>query len=365
MRKTFLLTSLLFVFGCGPVEETASDEQKEIAEERLNLSIDQATKLMELPLTCIDAEYPNKLSQVIGSDDDLQSPKNLHPAFYGCFDWHSAVHGHWSIVRMINVHPTLEGKEEILRKLLDHLSAPNITAEIEYFKGELNGSYERMYGWAWLLKLSVELAELDDPREKELSENLKPLHELIADKVKEFLPKLNYPIRVGTHTNTAFAMTMVYDYAVKFNDIELKELIEQRAKDFFMDDADCPMTWEPSGYDFLSPCLEEADIMRRVLPKEEFENWLTAFLPQLSNANFVLAPGEVSDRTDGHLVHLDGLNFSRAWCLYGIAETLPEDYGHLVKIANEHVNYSLPNLVGDSYEGGHWLASFALLSLGE
>jgi len=364
MRNLLLILSLLFTFGCTTDQEIEQEVTPQEIAERLTLTLQEANRLMELPLTCIDTEYPNKLSQVIGSDEDLQSPKKLHPAFYGCFDWHSAVHGHWSIVRMFNVHPTLHGKEDILLRLADHLSASNIAAEIEYFKGELNGSYERMYGWAWLLKMAVEIKELNHPLEKELSKNITPLRELIANKAKEFLPKLNYPIRVGTHTNTAFAMTMIYDYAVAFDNGDLKALVEQRAKDFFAEDVDCPLSWEPSGYDFLSPCFEEADIMRRVLPKKEFKDWLAMFLPQLSDPAFQLLPGEVSDRSDGHLVHLDGLNFSRAWCLYGIAETLPE-YNHLIPIANDHINYSLPNLVGDSYEGGHWLASFALLALGK
>ncbi len=219
-----------------------------------------------------------------------------------------------------------------------------------------------MYGWAWLLKLAEELQDLKAPEARELQKNIEPLANLIAGKTREFIPRLKYPIRVGTHTNTAFAMTMIHDYALAYGDAELRMLVEQRARDFYLTDTDCPLNWEPSGYDFLSPCFEEADIMRRVLPEDAFRNWLHKFLPQLANRDFQLEPGVVADRKDGHLVHLDGLNFSRAWCLYGIAETLPE-YQHLVQIANDHIDYSLPGLVGDSYEGGHWLASFALLAL--
>ena len=363
MRKLFLFIPLTLLASCQ--NESEEEHLEEIAipiVERLTLDLGGADNLIELPLECIDTEYPNKLGQVIGSDSDLQSPEALHPAFYGCFDWHSAVHGHWSLIRLVNMHPDLEKREEAMQGLAHHLSAENIEKEIEYFEGALNGTYERMYGWAWLLKLSEELKVSEHPQAAELSENLRSLSELIADKVKKFLPKLNYPIRVGTHTNTAFAMTMIYDYAIEFDDTALKELVEKRARDYYLGDMDCPLTWEPSGYDFLSPCFEEADIMRRVLPKDEFKTWLKAFLPQLSATDFKLEPGIVTDRTDGHLVHLDGLNFSRAWCLYGIAETLPE-YEHLVTIANAHIEHSLPNLVGDSYEGGHWLASFALLSL--
>lgn len=363
MRKLMLITPFLILLACSESNEVQEQNvQGETNVERLRLDADEANRLAELPLACIDIEYPNKLGQVIGSDSDLQSPDDLHPAFYGCFDWHSAVHGHWSLVRLLNTNPDLKKRELIIKGLLQHLTAENIQGEIDYFNGGLNNSYERMYGWAWLLKLTQEVNQLEHPRQHELLENLRPLAELIAEQVKEFLPKLNYPIREGTHSNTAFALTMVYDYAIEFGEDELKEIVKKRAREYYWDDVDCPLTWEPGGYDFLSPCFEEADIMRRVLSKEEFRKWLKQFLPRLSDPEFLLEPGIVTDREDGHLVHLDGLNFSRAWCLYGIAETLPE-YQHLVKIANEHVQHSLPNLVGDTYEGGHWLASFALLAL--
>lgn len=326
-----------------------------------DLNIKQANKLAELPLHCISTEYPNKLGQVIGSKDDLGEPAQLHPAFYGCFDWHSAVHGHWSLVRLLNLYPDLDKSALAIDGLKTHLSKENIKGEIAYFGRPHSGTYERMYGWAWLLKLTTELKVSEDPEINQLLENIKPLASLIANKVKEFLPNLNYPIRVGTHTNTAFAMCMIYDYALAFNDVELQQVIADRAKDYYLDDKNCPIEWEPSGYDFLSPCLEEADLMRRILPAREFKNWLKDFLPEIMLHKFSLSPGVVLDRTDGHLVHLDGLNFSRAWCLKGIVETLPE-LSHLIPIAEMHIRYSLPNLVGDSYEGGHWLASFALLA---
>ncbi len=363
MRKTALFLFLFVAFACQDNPPQPDNiEPFPVKVDRLELDLVEANRLIELPLDCIDVEFPNKLNQVIGGYNDLAAPEELHPAFYGCFDWHSAVHGHWSLARLMNLFPELDRFEEAKDGLMNHINSESIEGELAYFDGEYNGTYERMYGWAWLLKLSTELKVMKGEEAKELSISIEPLSNLIVEKVKEFLPKLKYPIRVGTHTNTAFAMTMIYDYAVAFQDDELLALIEDRARDYFMNDRDCPMSWEPSGYDFLSPCLEEADIMRRVLPKEEFKTWLEAFLPSLSQPDFHLAPGIVTDRTDGHLVHLDGLNFSRAWCLYGIAETLPA-YAHLVKIANEHIEHSLPNLVGDSYEGGHWLASFALLAL--
>ena len=213
-----------------------------------------------------------------------------------------------------------------------------------------------------IVQLAEELHTWDSSIARKLETNLQPLTDLIIEKYIDFLPKLNYPLRVGTHPNTAFGLSFAYDYAETTNNDALKVAIATRAKYFFLNDKNCPMLWEPSGSDFLSPCLEEAALMKRLLPKEEFKPWLDAFLPKLKNKNYTLEVGLVSDRTDGQLVHLDGVNFSRAWSLNKIAEGLPE-YSHLKFIANHHVNYSLPSIVGDSYEGGHWLASFAIYAL--
>lgn len=366
MKNAIVLLTLILVASCATKEKEAEIEEpiSVLAEEQMMLELSQAERIVQLPIECIEAEYPNKLNQVISSDAELKSPDELHPAFYGCFDWHSAVHGHWSLVRLAKEYPGLKDYEKIVDGLSKHITKENIAGELAYFDVRTAGSFERMYGWAWLLKLAEELHSWDSPKARELEANLQPLTDLIAKKVIAFLPKLHYPVRVGTHTNTAFAMTMIYDYAVAVGDSELKSIVEERAKDFFLSDQDCPITWEPSGTDFLSPCLEEADIMRRVLPKAEFKTWLDKFLPNLKNPDFKLEPGVVSDRTDGYLVHLDGLNYSRAWCLFGIAKALPE-YGHLVKIGNDHINHSLPDLTDGNYEGGHWLASFALLALSE
>jgi hypothetical protein len=326
------------------------------------LDLKGANALAQLPLHCINTEYPNKLNQTLGSDEDIKTPETLHPAFYGCFDWHSSVHGHWSLVSLLKSFPNLDNADEVKSRLLNNISKTNIELEVQYFQGEHNTSYERTYGWAWLLKLSDELHTWDDPVARELETNLQPLTDLIINKYLEFLPKLNYPIRVGEHPNTAFGLSFAWDYANTLNNSLLKTAIEERAKDFYLEDVGCPLSWEPGGTDFLSPCLEEAALMKRVLPKKDFKIWLSAFLPQLTNKNFRLDTGKVSDRTDGKLVHLDGLNFSRAWNLNKIAEGLPE-YTHLKYIANAHINYSLPSIIGDSYEGGHWLGSFAIYAL--
>ncbi|NCO64734.1 MAG: DUF2891 domain-containing protein [Flavobacteriales bacterium] len=365
MKKHIIISLTILALSCN----TSKKENKDAIEipkpemvETPILNLEQANRLAQLPLHCMEIEYPNRLGQTLGSDADLLSPKTLHPAFYGCFDWHSSVHGHWSLVRLLKTFPEIEHVKAIKERLLKSISKENILTEVAFFEGEQNKSFERTYGWAWLLKLAQELHTWDAPVARTLETNLQPLTDLISNKYVEFLPKLNYPLRVGTHANTAFGLSFAYDYAETVQNDVLKTAIITRANDFFLNDKDCPMSWEPSGSDFLSPCLEEAALMKRLLPKEEFKTWLDAFLPQLKNDKFTLEVGLVSDRTDGQLVHLDGVNFSRAWCLNNIAEGLPE-YKHLKNIANQHINYSLPSIVGDSYEGGHWLGSFAIYAL--
>ena len=355
--KNWLIV-LFYVLWMVPMVSAQKEEKLKVP----NLSIEQANRLSKLPLNCMFTQYPNKLGQTLGGEEDLRSPKSLHPAFYGCFDWHSSVHGHWSLVSLLKQYPEIENAAQIKKDLLKNISKENIIKEVQYFKGKHNKIYERTYGWAWLLKLAEELNSWDDPLARQLESNLQPLTKLIVDKYIEFLPKLNYPIRVGEHPNTAFGMSFAWDYANTTGNITLKELIEKRSKFFYMDDVSCPMSWEPGGYDFLSPCLEEAALMLRVLPKNEYKKWLSLFLPQLSDKNYALVPGIVSDRTDGKLVHLDGVNFSRAWCLNTIANKYPT-YKHLKKNAVEHIIYSLPNIVDGNYEGGHWLGSFAIYAL--
>ena len=379
MKKSLSLLILILIFACkgDPEVKNASKIENDsitdksilngelLEENRVEFTLKEANNLAELPLNCINTEYPNKLGQTLENKEALGEPSELHPAFYGCFDWHSSVHAHWSMLSLLKQFPDLEKAETIKRKLKESLSAENIQGEIAYFQREESASFERTYGWAWLLKLAEELETWNDPLAEELSENLAPLTNLIVEKYIEFLPKLNYPIRVGEHTNTAFGLSFAYDYAIAVENAELEQLISKRAKDFYLKDDDCPLSWEPSGFDFLSPCLEEINIMRRVLPKNAFEMWLDDFLPQLRSEDFQMEVGEVSDRTDGKLVHLDGLNFSRAWVFYGLINQYPEKFSHLKGLADKHMAYSFPNLVGDSYEGGHWLGSFAIYALQE
>lgn len=329
------------------------------------LTQEQANHLASLPLKCLQQEYPNKLSQMLIDSTEIQSPKKLHPAFYGCFDWHSSVHGHWSLVYLLNRFPNIDKKDVIIAKLKTNLSKENIQKEIEYLSKNHEKSFERTYGWAWVLKLQQELETSKLSFSQDLAQNLKPLSNLLILRYSEFLPKLLYPIRAGTHTNTAFGLSFAYDYAVFSKDQSFQKLIEVNAIRLFQKDQNCPFNWEPSGTDFLSPCLEEMGLMQRVLPKQEFFAWLKKFSPQLFNKKFTWEVAKVSDRTDGHLVHLDGLNFSRAWNMYHLIHQYPMEFAHLKPLADYHFTFSLPSIVDGNYEGEHWLASFALRAFEE
>ena len=323
---------------------------------KIELDIKEANRLSELPLHCIQNPLPYKSGLVIAEESDLAMPEEHHPAFYGCFDWHSAVHGHWSLVYLLKNFPNLANKEEAIRMLDENLTAKNIETEVAYFSlNRESKSFERTYGWAWLLKLQEELFTWDHPLAQKWYNNLKPLENYISSAYIEYLPKLVYPIRVGTHSNTAFGISFAYDYAQTVGNTALSKAIKEAAIRFYSNDKDCPISWEPSGYDFLSPCLQEIDIMRKVLSEGEFKKWSLAFLPALFNQNLSLIPGQVSDRSDGHLVHLDGVNFSRAWCLYPLKDNV-----NTYNLATEHLDYSLSKITDGDYAGQHWLGSFAL-----
>ncbi|WP_116789431.1 DUF2891 domain-containing protein [Flavobacterium psychrotrophum] len=324
------------------------------------LTTERANGLAKLPIKCLQQEYPNKLGQLLADASELGTPRQLHPAFYGCFDWHSSVHGHWSLVYLLKHFPNLENREEIISKLNTNLSKENIAQEVAYISKKHEKSFERTYGWAWLLKLQQELDAYNEPFAKKLSQNLLPLTKLVSERYIEFLPKLNYALRVGTHPNTAFGLSFAWDYAVQTKNIPLQNSIRENALRLFKNDKNGPFEWEPSGTDFLSPCMEEIGIMQRIMPEKEFLKWLKDFAPKLFDKNYNWEPGKVSDRTDGLLVHLDGLNFSRAWNFYHLAKQFPKQLSHLNTLADKHLNYSLPAVVDGNYEGEHWLASFAL-----
>ncbi len=325
------------------------------------LTMAQASELSQPALHCIQQPYPYKPGHVLVSDSDLIPPREHHPAFYGCFDWHSSVHGHWTLVKLLKAFPDLPEGEEIREKLSQNLSADNLKKETDFFYSEGNKTFERTYGWAWLLKLTLEMTAWDDPLGRELSKNLKPLADSLVSKYMEFLDILPYPIRVGEHTNTAFGLTFAWDYATNVDHLSLLELIERRSHDFYLNDKGCPVDWEPSGFDFISPCLMEADLMSRVLKEDEFRSWLKGFLPGILDPDrFQITPARITDRSDPKIVHLDGLNLSRAWCLFHISNKLQGKYPHLTDLAWLHLNASLPHIASGHYEGEHWLASFAV-----
>ncbi len=329
---------------------------------QLKISKELAEKMISLPLKCAQKEYPNKLGQVLNSETDLRSPNELHPAFYGCFDWHSSVHGHWLMVKLIKIFPDLKPVDSVRNILKNNLTKENIETEISFFNTINNGSFERMYGWTWILKLQQELDTWEDKTAQECANNLRPLSTFLCRKYMIFLPKLAYPIRSGEHSNTAFGLCFAYDYAVHSKNDSLCNSIKNRAIDFYFKDKKAQLNFEPSGYDFLSPTFEEIDLMRRVLEKNVFHKWLKGFLPEIYKKSFQLNPAKVLDRTDGKLVHLDGLNFSRTWCLNKLSKN-DMRFSHLNSIAESHLNFSLDQIFDGDYMGEHWLASFAMEAL--
>ena len=366
-KGVLVMVAVSVLLACAeskkPVDAPAKTNTGAIAPDPvapLRLNLPQAEALAQLPLDCLQTQYPNKLNQILKSAKDIASPQSLHPAFYGCFDWHSAVHGHWSLVRLLKSFPQLSQADLVRQRLRENITIENIAIDLGYFRSD--ASFERTYGWAWLLKLAEELHGWDDPLARELEHNLQPLTDFIADRYIEFLPRLIYPIRVGEHTNTAFGLAFAWDYAIATEHHSLQTAIRTRALAYYGNDDRCPLDWEPGGYDFLSPCFEEIHLMNRILGKTAFDAWLEKFMPTLKSAAFNLAVARVSDRSDCKLVHLDGLNFSRAWVMYDLANR-HSGFEHLIDLANRHVNHSLPELVGDSYEGGHWLGSFAIYAL--
>jgi Protein of unknown function (DUF2891) len=333
------------------------------------LTVELAGQLARIALDGIARAYPTYPDHVLLNAADVRHTRELHPAFYGCFDWHSAVHSHWQLARLLRLFPALPEAGSIRSALNDHLTEANLHTEAAYFTQHGRRSFERPYGWAWLLKLAQELRDWDDPDGRRWSAAIEPLARLTAELYLEFLPRLTYPIRSGTHSNTAFGLTFALDYAHATGQALLRDCIIARSRDYYGADSDGPARWEPGGGDFLSPCLAEADLMRRVLPAADFAGWLTEFLPGLAGGGppQLFTPALVSDRSDGQIVHLDGLNLSRAWCLWGIAEALPSDDQRrsiLIDAAEGHARAGLTGVGSGDYMGEHWLGSFALYMLG-
>jgi len=330
-----------------------------------SFSSDLASFLAKLPMAGVCREYPNMLQQVLNGPEDLKTPKQLHPAFYGCFDWHSSVHGHWMLVKLLKLFRLDEDRE--IRGLLNaNLSEENLKQEADYLDRPNTQSFERPYGWGWLLQLAQELEGWDDEDGKMWREAIRPLESRFVERFLSFFPKQTYAVRGGTHSNSALGLTFAFDYAVELNRTDLKLMVEERARSYYLADTAYQTSQEPSGADFLSPCLIEANLMRRVLSAEEFTNWFHRFLPELKGATTILTPATVSDRSDPQIGHLDGLNLSRAWCMFGIAGVLPPTDPYramLINAAESHADEGLKNIATGDYMGEHWLASFAVYLL--
>jgi Protein of unknown function (DUF2891) len=332
------------------------------------LSPEQASAFARLALKGLCKEYPNKPEHVMAGPGDIKGPQDLHPAFYGSYDWHSSVHGHWMLVRLIRLFPELKEATEVRAVLGAHLSPEKIRVEADYFGRKDSKSFERPYGWAWLLKLAEELNGWNDADAKVWAKNLRPLADVVVARYLDFFPKQTYPIRTGVHPNTAFGLAFAHDYAIAVGDTRLIALVAERARVYFGADVQVPAAWEPGGADFFSPSLIEADLMRRVLPAAEFRTWFSAFLPQAVQAEpkALFQPAIVTDRSDPQLVHLDGLNLSRAWCMRSIATALPAGdpvRAALISSAGSHAEAALEHVASGDYAGEHWLASFAVYLL--
>jgi hypothetical protein len=349
------LAPVLCVAGANPSATTAAPD----------LDAAAAGRFARLALDCAHREYPNKIAQVLQSDADAKPPRELTPAFYGCYDWHSSVHGHWLLVRLVKQFPDAAFAAPARAALAETLTPEHIQAEVDYLRGPGRASFERPYGLAWLLELAQELKTWDDPQAREWSRLLAPLEQECALRFMAWLPKLYYPIRVGEHSQTAFAFGLLSDWAVASGDVGIVRLLDDRSRAYYFKDRDCPLAYEPSGEDFLSPCLGEADFMRRIMKPQPFAQWLSQFLPRIpaNGRGGWLVPGVVTDRSDPKLAHIDGLNLSRAWMLEGIASGLPPNdrrRAALLAAARAHAQAALPAVTGENYEGGHWLGTFAV-----
>jgi len=362
MKRQLLI---LFAAGCGTLFFVQGKTQAMKVD---SLNEKQASHFAALAMKCVSREYPNKPEHVVNTSADVKSPKSLHPAFYGCYDWHSSVHGHWMLVRLLKTFPSMPQEKDIRSALNRNLTAANIEVEVAYMKQPNRQSFERTYGWAWLLKLSEELHNWEDTDGKAWATNLQPLADFIARAYITFLPKQTYPIRTGVHPNTAFGLAFAFDYAKALDDARLRDLLSERSRKYFAADKNYPGGWEPGGEDFFSAALMEADLMRRVMKPAEFAVWFHRFLPSVSAGKpaALLEPAIVTDRSDPKLVHLDGLNLSRAWCMKSIADSLPRrDPARTVLIASaqKHANAALAHVASGDYAGEHWLASFAVFLL--
>ncbi len=365
-NAVWLAIALIGLVDASRLVRGSSPSQSATADPSVGgFDIHAAERFAKLALACVEKEYPNKLSHVLNSDADVASPRKLTPAFYGCYDWHSSEHGHWLLVRLVRAFPNASFATQAREALRKSLTSENLKHEAAYLRGEGRASFERPYGLAWLLQLCAELREWNDDQAQEMSANLRPLEDGAVERLKTWLPKLSNPVRIGEHDQTGFGLALMLDYARSTKNDSFARLVADSARKFFLADRNCPLNYEPSGEDFLSPCLGEADVMRRVLSRAEFAKWLNDFMPQIpmtENADW-LKPVVSPDPSDPKLAHLDGLNLSRAWMLEGILSVLPQNdqrRAALQAAADAHRRAGLAAVTGAHYEGGHWLGSFAV-----
>ncbi|EMI43566.1 DUF2891 domain-containing protein [Rhodopirellula sp. SWK7] len=363
-----LLPAIHGVYPSGVHAQSSGTSPVQVDFDRL--SNETADAWAELVLENIDIEFPNKMSLTYIDARQIKTPKQNFPAFYGCFDWHSSVHGHWVLVRLLRSMPDLPSATQIRATLDVHLSQENVEKEAAFFSRDEHKSFERMYGWAWFLRLAMELENWDDPDALRWRENLRPLERVLRQRIDAYLPLLSYPIRVGQHTDTGFALGQLLDYSKAVNHPDLAAVVAQTARKFYLDDKNYPVSYEPSGHDFFSSCWNEADLMRRVLPADEFAQWLAKFVPNAKTqlTDGTIEPVEVPDVTDGKLVHLAGLNLNRAWCLRAVANALPANHElkqPLLISARRHLRAGVKYVNSGHYEGDHWLATFALYAITE
>ena len=323
-----------------------------------------AQRFADLALSCVSREYPNKIAHTLESDEDAKPPRLLTPVFFGCYDWHSSVHGHWLLARLARQFPESPFARPARSALRASFTPQKVTGEVAYLAANGRATFERPYGLAWLLRLCAELRVWDDAEARGWAKTLEPLERAAASRLAEWLPKLAYPIRDGEHPQTAFAFGLVLDWARAARDASMERLVVAKTRDLYSKDQACPLAYEPSGQDFLSPCLAEADLMRRILAGPAFAAWLHRFLPGIPlDGSPWLPVARVTDRSDGKLAHLDGLNLSRAWMLDGIAASLPRGDARLSTLrstAAAHRESGLAAVTGARYEGGHWLGTFAV-----
>jgi hypothetical protein len=325
-----------------------------------------ASKLASLALAHVRREYPNKLDHVLTGPHDLRTPSELHPVFYGSFDWHSNVHGYWLLATVCRIVPSLNERARIGELFDSQFTDQKVEREVAYLSEPLRGTFERPYGWAWLLMLAAELMRHDTDEGRRWSAAIRPLADAFVQRFREFLPKAGYPIRVGTHFNTAFAIALAWEYATAAGDADLLASLRDKATSWYSRDADC-QAWEPGGDDFLSSALIEAECMRRILDRNAWAAWMEQFLPRLveREPRTLFIPANVTDRSDGKIAHLDGLNLSRAWCWRSLASSWDDsDPRRAIALdaADDHLAASLPHVAGD-YAGEHWLATYALLAM--